>query len=123
MLVHDAARALTPTRVFDQVAARLAAGDQAVIPVLPVIDTIARVDVDGAVLGNVDRADLRRVQTPQGFDRELLRRAHEARPGDLEATDDASLVSRLGVRVQAIPGDPLAMKVTTPKTSSWPRRC
>jgi 2-C-methyl-D-erythritol 4-phosphate cytidylyltransferase len=96
------------------VVAALAAGAQAVIPVLPVVDTIARV-VDDEVLGNVPRDEMRLVQTPQGFDLDVLRRAHNEAPAGLEATDDASLVSRLGIAVRAVPGHPLARKVTTPE--------
>jgi 2-C-methyl-D-erythritol 4-phosphate cytidylyltransferase len=54
------------------------------------------------------------VQTPQGFDRQLLQRAHDECPPGWEATDDASVVSRLGVAVETVPGDPRAMKITTP---------
>lgn len=114
VLCHDAARAFTPSATIGAVVAALAAGERAVIPVLPVVDTIARV-VDDEVVGNVARDELRIVQTPQGFDLEVLRRAHAEAPADLEATDDASLVSRLGIPVRAVPGHTLARKVTTPE--------
>lgn len=114
VLVHDAARSLAPTALCEEVAEALAAGHPAVIPVLPVTDTVARVDGE-YVIGNVPRDDLRLVQTPQGFVRHLLQRAHDECPPGWEATDDASLVSRLGVAVVTVPGDPRAMKITTPE--------
>ncbi|MBG6139193.1 2-C-methyl-D-erythritol 4-phosphate cytidylyltransferase [Longispora fulva] len=112
ILVHDAARALTPPAVIARVAAAVRAGALAVIPVLPVVDTIKRVDDAGDVLATVDRAVLRAVQTPQGFDRKTLTTAHDQAGDDL--TDDAGLVEMMGVRVATVPGDDLAMKITRP---------
>ncbi|MBJ7478156.1 MULTISPECIES: 2-C-methyl-D-erythritol 4-phosphate cytidylyltransferase [Rhodococcus] len=112
VLVHDAARALTPPELIARVVDTLRAGSSAVIPVLPVTDTIKSVDVLGAVTGTPLRSELRAVQTPQGFSTDVLRSAYEA--GDVAATDDAALVERLGVSVQTIPGDALAFKITTP---------
>lgn len=111
VLVHDAARALVPTSVVAAVVAALRSGAQAVVPVLPVADTVKRVDADGVVRETVPRADLRAVQTPQGFRREVLQRAH-AEAG-AEATDDASLVEALGVPVATVAGAAEAFKVTT----------
>ncbi|RVW06631.1 2-C-methyl-D-erythritol 4-phosphate cytidylyltransferase [Rhodococcus spongiicola] len=112
VLVHDAARALTPPSLIARVVAELHAGRTAVIPVVPVIDTIKTVDVLGAVTGTPPRSELRAVQTPQGFDANLLRRAYRDIDGD--ATDDAGLVERLGERVRTIVGEPEAFKITTP---------
>lgn len=111
VLVHDAARALTPPRLFARIVVELRGGRSAVIPVLPVADTVKSVDRDGRVTGTPDRSVLRAVQTPQGFDAGLLRRAN-AGAGD--ATDDAGLVERLGEGVYTVPGEPLAFKITTP---------
>ncbi len=111
VLVHDAARALTPPDLIARVIAELRAGHPAVVPVLPVVDTVKSVDRAGTVTGTPDRATLRAVQTPQGFAADLLRTAY-ATPGI--ATDDAGLVEQLGVPVRTIPGDPLAFKITTP---------
>jgi 2-C-methyl-D-erythritol 4-phosphate cytidylyltransferase len=111
VLVHDAARALTPPALFTRVVDELRAGRRAVIPVLPVADTIKSVDTGGVVTGTPERATLRAVQTPQGFDADLLDRANRD-TGD--ATDDAGLVERLGESVQTVTGDPLAFKITTP---------
>lgn len=113
ILVHDAARALTPSILIDEVAAAVRAGHDAVVPVLPVSDTIVTVAETGEVGAGLDRSALRAVQTPQGFRRAVLAAAHAA-AGDVRATDDAGLVARLGVSVRTVPGTPLAMKITTP---------
>ncbi len=113
VLVHDAARALAPVDLFARVAAAVDDAHPAVIPGLPVVDTVKSVDADGLVTGTVDRAALRAVQTPQGFRRELLARAHAA-AGEAAVTDDAALVEALGEPVLVVPGDPLALKITTP---------
>ncbi|GIJ54020.1 2-C-methyl-D-erythritol 4-phosphate cytidylyltransferase [Virgisporangium aurantiacum] len=112
VLVHDAARALTPPDMIERVAAAVRSGLPAVIPVLPVVDTIKQVDDAGRVVGTVDRAVLRAVQTPQGFLRAVLVAAHEAAVD--EHTDDAGLAEKLGVPVHTVPGDEVAMKITRP---------
>ena len=113
VLVHDAARALTPPALIARVVAALKSGHPAVVPALPVSDTIKAVDANGVVLGTPERSGLRAVQTPQGFQTELLRRAYErAAAGDF--TDDASVVEITGTPVQVVAGDPLAFKITTP---------
>jgi 2-C-methyl-D-erythritol 4-phosphate cytidylyltransferase len=112
VLVHDAARCLVPAWVIEAVVAALHGGAPAVVPVLPVADTVKQVDTDGCVLRTVPRADLRAVQTPQGFARKVLERAH--RSGSAGATDDASLVEALGVRVATVQGSQEAFKVTRP---------
>ena len=111
VLVHDAARAFTPPSLVRSVTEAVAAGAPAVVPVLPVTDTVKRVDVDGVVVDTPSREFLRAVQTPQGFATDVLRRAYEA--ADV-ATDDAGLVERIGVPVHTVPGDVAAMKITTP---------
>ncbi len=111
VLVHDAARALTPAQLVRDVLGAVRAGADAVIPVLPVADTIKSVDADGVVTATPDRAGLRAVQTPQGFRTEILCCAHRSSG---VATDDAGLVERMGVAVHTIAGDPLAFKITTP---------
>lgn len=112
VLVHDAARALTPPSLIARVVAEVRAGRNAVVPALPVADTIKTVDIMGAVTGTPDRSALRAIQTPQGFSAELLRRAYRASTD--AATDDAGLVERLGETVHTIVGDALAFKITTP---------
>ncbi|GED99628.1 2-C-methyl-D-erythritol 4-phosphate cytidylyltransferase [Gordonia spumicola] len=111
VLVHDAARPLTPPGLFAAVVDALIAGAEAVVPGLPVADTLKRVDDADLVADTVDRSVLRAVQTPQGFTARLLRRAHESAQ---DATDDAGLVEALGVPVHVIAGDAMAFKVTTP---------
>lgn len=113
VLVHDAARALTPPSLIVRVVQALRSGHPAVVPALPVSDTIKAVDANGVVLGTPERSGLRAVQTPQGFRTELLRRAYDrAAAGGF--TDDASLVEATGTPVQVVEGDPLAFKITTP---------
>ena len=106
------ARALTPPELVVRVVEALRAGHQAVVPVLPLSDTIKTVDANGAVLGTPERAGLRAVQTPQGFATELLLRAYQ-QAGTADFTDDASLVEHVGGQVQVVDGDPLAFKITT----------
>ncbi|BBZ47081.1 2-C-methyl-D-erythritol 4-phosphate cytidylyltransferase [Mycobacterium parmense] len=113
VLVHDAARALTPPALIARVVEALRAGHHAVVPALPLHDTIKAVDADGVVLDTPERAGLRAVQTPQGFATDLLLRAYRAHRGAGGFTDDASLVEHVGGRVQIVDGDPLAFKITT----------
>lgn len=110
VLVHDAARALTPPEVFERVIDAIDGGAAGAIPVLPVIDTIKRVAGD-EVVAAVDRAELAAAQTPQGFGRDVLDAAYDAAVEDF--TDDAALVAEAGHAVVAVPGHPLAFKITT----------
>jgi len=111
VLVHDAARPLTPPALIARVVDALREGHTAVVPAIPLADTIKAVDANGVVLGTPERAGLRAVQTPQGFTADVLRRAY-GRTGAF--TDDASMVESIGGQVQTVPGDPLAFKITTP---------
>ncbi|WP_344617799.1 2-C-methyl-D-erythritol 4-phosphate cytidylyltransferase [Dactylosporangium salmoneum] len=112
VLVHDAARALTPPELVESVAAAVRGGHGAVIPVLPVVDTIKRVSDSGSVVETVDRSVLRAVQTPQGFRRDVLVKAHEAAVD--EHTDDAGMAERIGIPVHTVPGAEAALKITRP---------
>ena len=112
VLVHDAARPLTPPEVVDRVVAELRSGAEGVVPALAVADTVKRVGPDDSVAETLERAALRAVQTPQGFPAAVLRDALAARAGD--ATDCASLVEALGRTVICVEGDERAFKVTTP---------
>src|SRR4051812_1073178 len=78
VLVHDAARPLTPPALIARVVDALRSGHAAVVPGLPVSDTIKAVDANDVVLGTPERAGLRAVQTPQGFATDLLVRAYRA---------------------------------------------
>ncbi|MEB3069607.1 2-C-methyl-D-erythritol 4-phosphate cytidylyltransferase [[Mycobacterium] vasticus] len=113
VLVHDAARPLTPPDLVVRVVEALRGGHRAVVPALPVSDTIKAVDANGVVLGTPERAGLRAVQTPQGFATELLLRAYQQAGSGTGFTDDASLVEHVGGQVQVVEGDPLAFKITT----------
>jgi len=112
VLVHDAARPLTPPDVVARVLSALAGGALGVVPVLPVADTVVLVDDDGVVTGSVPRAPLRRVQTPQGFDRATLVAAYAVLDDAAELTDDASVVRAAGIPVATVAGDERAAKVT-----------
>ncbi|CAB4764045.1 MAG: 2-C-methyl-D-erythritol 2,4-cyclodiphosphate synthase [Actinobacteria bacterium] len=111
VLVHDAARALASTTLASSVLSQLIQGEQAVVPALNVIDTIKEVDAKGYVRNTLDRSALKVIQTPQGFTRSVLERAHMASE---DATDDAALVEALGIAVKVIAGEDGALKITTP---------
>ncbi|OIK01156.1 2-C-methyl-D-erythritol 4-phosphate cytidylyltransferase [Streptomyces colonosanans] len=118
VLVHDAARPLVPVDTVDAVIEAVREGAPAVVPALPLADTVKEVGPAAApgepepVVATPDRARLRAVQTPQGFDRATLIRAHETVTADV--TDDASMVEQLGLRVVVVPGHEEAFKVTRP---------
>lgn len=129
VLVHDAARCLTPADLVRRVVAAVEAGAVAVVPGLPVADTLKEIappeggaagaSAPLAVVGTPDRTRLRAVQTPQGFTWNVLARAHRAaadRAGSesTAVTDDAGLVESLGLPVAVVDGDQRALKVTTP---------
>jgi 2-C-methyl-D-erythritol 4-phosphate cytidylyltransferase len=110
VLVHDAARCLVPGEMVAAVVDAVLAGASAVVPGVPVVDTIRELG-EGGASRTVDRSRLRAVQTPQGFPADVLRRAHAA--GSRDATDDAGMVEALGLPVTIVPGHPRAFKVTT----------
>lgn len=113
VLVHDAARALTPPAQIDRVAVAVT-GRQGVIPALAVVDTIKRV-ADETVVAAVDRSELAAAQTPQGFPRDLLEAAYAvALASGAEYTDDAALFAAAGHPVRHVEGSPSAFKITTP---------
>ncbi|MFL4495854.1 2-C-methyl-D-erythritol 4-phosphate cytidylyltransferase [Streptomyces sp. VTCC 41912] len=119
VLVHDAARPLVPVETVDAVIAAVRGGAPAVVPALPLADTVKQVEprpqgTPEPVVGTPERALLRAVQTPQGFDLPTLRKAHEVVVEGEGATDDAGLVERLGQGVVLVPGHEEAFKVTRP---------
>ncbi|WP_405743750.1 2-C-methyl-D-erythritol 4-phosphate cytidylyltransferase [Streptomyces sp. NBC_01525] len=119
VLVHDAARPLVPVDTVDAVIATVRSGAPAVVPALPLADTVKQVEPRPRgeaepVTGTPERALLRAVQTPQGFDRETLLKAHDTVVEGEGATDDAGLVERLGAPVVVVPGHEEAFKVTRP---------
>jgi 2-C-methyl-D-erythritol 4-phosphate cytidylyltransferase/2-C-methyl-D-erythritol 2,4-cyclodiphosphate synthase len=115
VLVHDAARPLVPAALVSDVVAAVRGGADAVVPGIPLADTVKRIDDAGIVRETPDRAALRAVQTPQGFRRAALEAAHAAAGPGAEATDDAGLVERGGGAVLVIPGHEEAFKVTRPQ--------
>jgi len=111
VLVHDAARAFTPSTMFDAVIAAVRATGAGVVPGLAVADTIKQRDATGTVQRTLDRSSLVSVQTPQGFPRELLAGAYA--DAHQEFTDDAALFAAAGHAVTVIDGGPHAFKITT----------
>jgi 2-C-methyl-D-erythritol 4-phosphate cytidylyltransferase len=111
VLVHDAARCLTPPELFAAVTNAVRRGADAAVPVLPVADTIKQVHGD-EVLATLDRSELYTVQTPQAFRRAVLDHAHAT--VDEDATDDAGLAERTGAAVHVVAGDDEAFKITRP---------
>lgn len=111
VLVHDAARPLVPIEVTQNIVLAIRNGAKAVIPVLPLVDTIKRVNNQEIAIETVDRNQLRRVQTPQGFDRATLDLAY--RNPEVVATDDAGLMDALGIEVLTVLGDERSLKITT----------
>ncbi|MEU3722152.1 2-C-methyl-D-erythritol 4-phosphate cytidylyltransferase [Streptomyces sp. NPDC031705] len=120
VLIHDAARPLVPVDTVDAVVEAVRGGAPAVVPALPLADTVKEVEPGPPgepepVVATPERARLRAVQTPQGFDLATLLRAHEAIAVSGEgATDDAGMVERTGVTVVTVPGHEEAFKVTRP---------
>ena len=112
VLVHDAARALAPSSLFDRVADAVRESGVGTVPVLEVFDTIKRVEAD-LVRETVDRSQLRRAQTPQGFVSSELKTAYDQAVEDF--TDDAALMQSTGVTIRFVAGDSAAYKITTPE--------
>jgi 2-C-methyl-D-erythritol 4-phosphate cytidylyltransferase len=118
VLVHDAARPLVDAALIEAVC-RAAEETGAALPVLPVVDTVKRVE-DGRVRGTLDREALGAAQTPQGFRFAILVRAYEAAFRErLTLTDEAMAVERLGGAVAVVPGSARNRKITTPEDLAW----
>lgn len=120
VLVHDGVRPLASAALIRRVAD--AAREGPVVPVLPVVDTVKRVDGEGRVMETLDRSTLRRIQTPQGFPASVLRRVHaEAEALKEVATDDAALCEAAGVTVRTVAGETHNLKVTTGQDLAYAR--
>jgi 2-C-methyl-D-erythritol 4-phosphate cytidylyltransferase len=119
VLVHDAARPIVPEEVIERLLTALNEGWDGAIPVLPLPDTVKRVEGD-QVVETVDREGLAMVQTPQAFVATALR---DAVASGGEASDCSALVEARGGRIKAVPGDPRLVKVTEPAdlelVASW----
>ncbi len=109
VLVHDAARPLASFSLYQRVISRLLAGSTAVIPVVPIVDSLAHINEIGG-LNSLSREGIVAVQTPQGFTRECLFAIVQAQ---LETTDEGSAAERLGAVVDSVEGDYSNMKITT----------
>ena len=115
VLIHDGARCLVDEGTIRRAMASVEACGTGVAAI-PAVDTIKQADAEGFVTGTPDRATLRAMQTPQGFNVALIRQAHEAaRKDGYIGTDDAALVERLGVPVRLTEGDRRNLKLTTPE--------
>jgi len=115
VLIHDAARPFVTPKVIEGVVDALAAGSLAVLPMIPVTDTVKRVR-GGHVAETPAREELMAAQTPQGFVREVLAEAFaRAAAEDWQVTDDASLAERANVAVSVVPGSPENVKITNPE--------
>jgi 2-C-methyl-D-erythritol 4-phosphate cytidylyltransferase / 2-C-methyl-D-erythritol 2,4-cyclodiphosphate synthase len=114
VLVHDGARPLVTAALIGRIA-RAAGEHGAAIPVVPVGDTLKRIE-DGRVAATVDRASVVAAQTPQGVSRALLREAYTSFPahGEPTFTDEAALLEACKIAVHAIAGEPSNVKVTVP---------
>lgn len=115
--VHDAARPLADTALYERVVSAVTDGADAAVPGITVTDTV-KIVADGVVVSTPDRATLVAVQTPQAFRADVLRRAHACAS---DATDDAALVEQLGGTVVVVAGDPDNRKVTRPDDLEWVR--
>lgn len=120
--IHDAARPLASEALLEALL-ETAARRGAAVPVLPVTDTVKEVDPGGMIIATPDRSSLRLVQTPQVFRRELILKAYKkAGRALLKATDDSSLVERIGEAVYTVPGEDTNIKLTSPldlKMAAW----
>jgi 2-C-methyl-D-erythritol 4-phosphate cytidylyltransferase len=118
VLIHDGARPLVSRGLIDGVlVARAAAGAaEAIVPAIPMTDTLKQVDGDMRVVRTLPREKLWRVQTPQAFPLDALRDLHDRAASERFApSDDAGLFERYGYPVRLVAGDPLNIKVTTPE--------
>jgi 2-C-methyl-D-erythritol 4-phosphate cytidylyltransferase / 2-C-methyl-D-erythritol 2,4-cyclodiphosphate synthase len=113
VICHDAARPFASPALFAAVLGALS-GVEGVIPVVPIPDTVKRVD-GGRVRSTEDRNDLVLAQTPQAFAASALRDAHQRAAAEGRTfTDDAAILEWVGYRVSTVPGEPSNYKITTP---------
>lgn len=114
LLVHDAARPFMKAALARRVCSAVSAAAPCVVPAMPVTDTIKLVNCENLVEKTLPRAQLVACQTPQGFWAPALRRALD-RIGDVDVTDEASLMEVLGYPVDIVPGDVGNVKITNPE--------
>ncbi len=113
--IHDAARPLASRELLDSLL-ETAARQGSAVPVIALSDTVKEVNRDGYIVSTPPRENLRLVQTPQVFRRDIIVNAYlHAEKHSLEATDDAALVEHLGKPVATIPGELSNLKITSPR--------
>lgn len=115
VLVHDGVRPFVSAELIERVI-RGAQQFRAVIPGVPLKETIKQADREGTVIRSIDRSHLWLIQTPQIFTIEDIRLAHQeaVKQGWREVTDDALLLEKLGIPIKIIEGEEGNIKVTTP---------
>lgn len=121
VLIHDAARPFADAGVISRVIAALSEDAPAALAALPVSDTLKRADARARVTGTIDRSNLWRAQTPQGFRYAPILAAHRAMAGQ-DLTDDAAVAEAAGMPVQLVPGSPDNIKVTMPEDFTYGER-
>ncbi len=109
VLVHDVARPMASRELFSRVIAALEDGEVAVVPVVPVVDSLKRLS-DASGLVAVPREGIFAAQTPQGFSAAALRELHAA---GLDTTDDSTAAEKIGIRVFGVAGETHNFKITT----------
>ncbi len=110
VLIHDAARPLVSSQIIDGVVAALRQGADAAVPLIPVADTLRRVDNGKWV--TVSRDGLQRAQTPQGFRFDKILKAHREHARE-DVTDDMALAELAGLDIVVVPGEESNIKITT----------
>lgn len=109
--IHDGARPLVDAADIDRVIA-VAHKERAAILARPIADTVKRVEA-GYVISSLDRSKLYRAETPQVFQYDLIKSAHEKYAPGTEVTDDSALVEALGFKVRTVIPEKRNLKVTT----------
>ncbi|MEM7795485.1 MAG: 2-C-methyl-D-erythritol 4-phosphate cytidylyltransferase [Cyanobacteria bacterium P01_C01_bin.118] len=114
VLIHDGARCLATSELFDRCTAAFA-NCQGFIAAVPVKDTIKQVNSSSIIEATLNRARLWAAQTPQGFDVALLKKAHQqGQDQGWSVTDDAALFEKCDFDVHIVDGEETNLKVTTP---------
>ncbi|MEL7034500.1 MAG: 2-C-methyl-D-erythritol 4-phosphate cytidylyltransferase [Cyanobacteria bacterium J06592_8] len=114
VLIHDGARCLATSALFDR-CAEILQTCSGLIAAVPVKDTIKVVDDQNFIQDTPDRKQLWAAQTPQGFEVQLLKKCHDKGQSEGWAvTDDAALFEKCDLPVRIVEGEETNLKVTTP---------
>lgn len=119
VLIHDGVR---PLIAPDLIEACINGAKQwgACIPIVSAVDTPKQINRHGVIVQTIARETLGMAQTPQTFQLSMIKKAHTlARQKGWQATDDASLVERMGINVHVITGSRENIKITTPEDLAW----